>query len=70
MSPGFTDEIIHLYAAFDCTPVPQNLQPDEVIELERLPFARAVEMVHAGEIDDAKSALTLLLAARHLQGRR
>lgn len=67
-SPGFTDEKIHLFAAFDCTPVPQQLQVDEVIELERMPFARAIDLIWSGELTDAKSQLALLKAA-HLIGR-
>lgn len=67
-SPGFTDEKIHLFAAFDLTPVPQRLEADEVIELERMPFERALELVWSGELTDAKSQLALLKAA-HLVGR-
>ena len=39
---------------------------DEVIEVLRVPFQRALEMVWQGELRDAKSALALLHAARHL----
>lgn len=67
-SPGFTDEKIHLFAAFDCRPVPQQLQADEVIEVERMPFARALELIWSGELTDAKSQLALLKAA-HLVDR-
>ena len=67
-SPGFTDEKIHLFAAFDLQEVPQRLEADEVIELERVPFARALEMVWSGELTDAKSQLALVKAA-HLIGR-
>jgi ADP-ribose pyrophosphatase len=67
-SPGFTDEKIHLFAAFDLTPVPQRLEADEVIELERMPFERALDLVWSGELTDAKSQLALLKAA-HLVGR-
>ncbi len=62
-SPGFTDEKIHLFAAFDLEEVPQRLEDDEVIELERMPFQRALEMVWSGEVSDAKSQLALLKAA-------
>jgi ADP-ribose pyrophosphatase len=65
-TPGFTDEKIHLFAAFDLTPVPQRLEHDEVIELLRVPLARAVEMVWSGELTDAKSALALIHAAHRL----
>ena len=63
-SPGFTDEKIHLFAAFDLTPVPQRLEPDEVIELERMPFDRALDLIWSGRLVDAKSQLALLKAAR------
>jgi len=65
-TPGFTDEVIHLFAAFDLTPAPQQLEADEVIEVVPTPFDRALAMVWSGEIRDAKSALALLHAARHL----
>jgi ADP-ribose pyrophosphatase len=61
-TPGFTDEIIHLYAAHDLTPVPQNLDHDEVLTVERVPFTQAIEMVRDGRIKDAKSICALLLA--------
>lgn len=62
-SPGFTDERIHLFAAFDLEEVTQRLEPDEVIECEQMSFQRALEMVWSGEISDAKSQLALLKAA-------
>jgi ADP-ribose pyrophosphatase len=65
-TPGFTDERIHLFAAFDLEAVAQRHEDEEVIEVVRLPLERAVEMVWSGEIADAKSALALLHAARHV----
>ena len=64
-TPGFTDERIHLFAAFDLSPALQRLEQDELIELVPMPLARALALVWSGEIDDAKSALALLHAARH-----
>ena len=65
-SPGFTDERIHLFAAYDLEPVPQRLEPDEILEVVEMPFERALELVFRGELSDAKSALALLLAARRM----
>ncbi len=65
-TPGFTDERIHLYAAFDLREVPQRHEHDEYIELIQLPLREALEWVWSGKIDDAKSALALLRAAHHL----
>jgi ADP-ribose pyrophosphatase len=65
-TPGFTDEVIHLFAAFDLSPVPQRLEHDEVIEVVPTPLARALEMIWSGELRDAKSSLALLHAAHRL----
>ena len=65
-TPGFTDEKIYLFAAFDLTPVPQRPDDDEIIELVPTPLPRALERVWSGEINDAKSAMALLHAARRV----
>lgn len=65
-TPGFTDERIHLYAAFDLEPVATRHEHDEVIELVRMPLADALELVWSGELADAKSALALVHAARRM----
>lgn len=65
-TPGFTDEVIHLYAAFELTAVPPRPEDDEVIEVVRMPLLEALDKVWSGELTDAKSALTLVHAARRL----
>jgi ADP-ribose pyrophosphatase len=65
-TPGFTDERIHLFAAFDLEPVPRRPEDDEVIEVVRTSFDEALELIWRGELSDAKSALALLHAAHHL----
>lgn len=62
-TPGFTDERIYLFAAYDLEPVSQRLEADEVLDVVEMPFAKALEMVWSGELSDAKSALALLHAA-------
>jgi ADP-ribose diphosphatase len=61
-TPGFTDEVIHLYVARDLTPVTQKLDADEVLTVERLPFKRAVDLIRMGEIVDSKTICALLMA--------
>ena len=63
-TPGFTDEIIHLYAGYDLVPTTAATEPDEDLTVVRMPFAEAVARVERGEITDAKSMAALLLAAR------
>jgi ADP-ribose pyrophosphatase len=65
-TPGFTDEVIHLFAAFDLTPVDARPEDDEVIEVVRVPLAEALDLVWRGELRDAKSALALIHAAKRL----
>jgi len=65
-TPGFTDERIHLFAAFDLAPVPHRREADEVIEVVRMSLTDALELVFRGELSDAKSALALIHAGRHL----
>ncbi len=67
-TPGFSDERIHLFAAYDLERVPQRLNEDEVLEVVEMPFSRALAMVWSGELCDAKSALALLHAAHRRGG--
>jgi ADP-ribose pyrophosphatase len=69
-TPGFTDEKIHLFAAFELSAVDRRPDDDEVIEVVPTPLARAIELVWNGTIHDAKSGLALLHAARHVGGLR
>jgi len=69
-TPGFSDEVIHLFLARDLRPAVQALEPDEVLTVERVPFAHALEMCARGELRDAKSQCALLLADLHRRGIR
>lgn len=61
-TPGFTNEKIWLYMALDLTETRSNLQADEVLSVEKLPFAEAAARALSGEIVDSKSAIALLRA--------
>ncbi len=63
-TPGFTDERIHLFAAFELEAVGQRLEEDEVIELVEVDVGEALAWIRNGELSDAKSALALLYAAQ------
>ena len=65
-TPGFTDEVIHLFAAFDLEPIPQRLESDEVIEVVPTPIGEALELIWSGELRDAKSVVALIHAARRI----
>lgn len=67
-TPGFTNERIRLYAAFDLTPAPTARDDDEFLETVRMPLSQAVQLAQSGEITDAKTLVALLYAARFLLG--
>ena len=65
-TPGFCDEIIHLYLARDLTEVPSHHGKHELIEVHWLPLSVAIAQVHNGTIRDAKTMLGLMLAGSHV----
>jgi len=62
-TPGFTDEKIHIFMATGLVPGETKHESDEFLDLEPMLLSRALGMVEAGEIEDAKTALGLLYAA-------
>lgn len=62
-TPGFTDEKIHLFMATGLTTGETKHEADEFLELQPMLLSQALQMVEAGEIQDAKTALGLLFAA-------
>jgi ADP-ribose pyrophosphatase len=61
-SPGFTNEQLHLFLATNLTLKEQNLDDDEFIDVLKIPYKRALEMIWSGEICDAKSITGILIA--------
>ena len=68
-TPGFTDEVIRLYLAWDLEEGEVRLDEDEFVEVVRVPFSQAVEWVRDGTIEDCKSIATILYAAHFVVGR-
>jgi len=65
-TPGFTDEVLHAFAAQDLGPAQDaSPEPDEVLRLVELPLAEVERRAHTGELADAKSLATLLLWRLH-----
>ncbi|HXJ22388.1 MAG TPA: NUDIX hydrolase [Polyangia bacterium] len=64
-TPGFTDERIHLFAAFDLVvkPESQRREPDEFMELKAMPTSQVLGMVREGELVDGKTAVAVLFFA-------
>jgi ADP-ribose pyrophosphatase len=65
-TPGFCEEKLWIYLATELTKTAQNLEGDEMLEIVRVTFQRAFEMISDGEIEDAKTIIGLMLAASRL----
>lgn len=63
-SPGYSDEQIFVFAAFDLIADKQQLEADEVLHVHPLPFDDVLKMIDAGEIHDSKTIASLLMADR------
>jgi ADP-ribose pyrophosphatase len=66
VSPGYCEEKMWVYLATDLTQTTQRLDDDELVEIVRVPWERAFEMISDGEIEDAKTIIGLMLAARRM----
>ena len=60
-SPGFCDEVMHLFRASGLTLVPARPEADEHIEARWVTLGEARAMAERGEVRDAKTLLALLL---------
>jgi len=60
-APGFASEFMHLYLATDLSPIEgyAGPEPDERIDLVRIPVRDAIAMADRGEIDDGKTLIGL-----------
>lgn len=61
-TPGFTDERIHVFRATGLASGAAAREVDEFIELIPTPIREAVRMIERGLIQDAKTALAILVA--------
>lgn len=68
-TPGFTDEVIHLWLGTELEEGTARLDDDEFVDVVQVPFSTAVEWVRDGRIVDGKSVCTILYAAHFLRGR-
>lgn len=59
-TPGFTDELIHLYAAHNLSPVPTAREADEFMEVHEIRWSEVGRMIRRGEIRDAKTLTALM----------
>lgn len=67
MEASSTTKVGHVFLARDLEHVDQNLDDDENIERQWIPFEEAMEKIDSGEIADGLSVLGILRAQAHLR---
>jgi ADP-ribose pyrophosphatase len=65
-SPGYCDELMHLFLATELEPSPLAADSDESIEVVRMALTEALALVERQEICDAKTIIGLWAAARRI----
>src|SRR2546427_624516 len=63
-TPGFTDEVIHIYKATQLQRGKQSLGHDEVLAMAEFPLERTIAMIREGVIKDAKTIVGLQTPSR------
>ncbi|MCA9286266.1 MAG: NUDIX hydrolase [Phycisphaerales bacterium] len=63
-SPGFADELMHVFEATGLRPVPQRLEPGEQIEVAVLEVSEVLDMIGDGRIRDGKTIAGIMLWLR------
>lgn len=65
-TPGFCTELLHIYLATELRPCGQKLEADEYLEVERVSFDKAVDMVYRGDIKDSKTIIAIMMAKNRI----
>lgn len=65
-SVGYAEEILYIYAATGLTPGETDFDENEAIDIERYPVEQLYDMVMAGQIEDGKSQVAILMVRERL----
>ena len=66
-SPGYSDEVLHIFLATDLEQGEANPDEGEFINAVMFPFDEVVDLVAAGDIRDAKTVVGVMLAEREMR---
>jgi ADP-ribose pyrophosphatase len=65
-TPAYNSEITYMYLARGLSFDKQSLDPDEFLDVVKMPLSEALSLVMDGTIRDGKTQIVLLKAARML----
>lgn len=67
-SPGFCDEVLHIYLARGLTQGVPNPDEDEILNVEKLSMDDLIDLIMRDEIRDAKTIIAVFKAKIYLNG--
>ena len=67
-TPGFTNEVIHIFLGKYLQPGTQDLGAEEVLEVLEMPIDKAIALIKEGTIRDGKTIIGLQMAYLQLKG--
>lgn len=67
-SPGFCNEVLHIYLARDLEFRSAHPDEDEILNVKKIHIDELKSMVMSGEIADAKTIIAVLKTERYLEG--
>ena len=59
-TPGYTNEPLHIFLAKGLTFGDTKWDEDEFLNIKKIPFDKALDMVRSGELKDAKTVIAIL----------
>ena len=65
--PGYSTELMAAFLATELKENPLQADEDEFLQVEKIPWKRAIQMAERGEIQDGKTLAVLLLVRSHLE---
>lgn len=66
-TPGFSNELLHLFLATDFTVHKNNPDEDEFLQIIEVPLNQCLDWINEGKIKDAKSMIGILMAKNYLK---
>lgn len=69
LAPGYSSEVLHTFLAEDLTRADARPDEDEFLEVVQIPLDEALDMIHSGDIKDAKTICGITMAERILASR-
>lgn len=66
-TPGYTNEVLHIFSASGLTKGEQHLDEGEDINVRWIPLTQVEEMIDNGEINDAKTIIAIFKYVRKMR---